>query len=190
MNLVTTADGEPHAVLIRAIEPIRGIDLMARRRRKPPDSRELTNGPGKLTNALAITGADYGRDLCGGRLYLEHSELPVGTNRPLAEDQRRLRRPLGIKAMALLRTRQPLRLGRAARLAGGSILHAASGRDTTITFLNVATTTGYSRRISATCAGATVGEMITTRGASLSDPVKRESNYLHADPAAPPECSS
>ncbi len=78
MNLVTTADGEPHAVLIRAIEPIRGIDLMARRRHKPPHSRELTNGPGKLTNALAITGADYGRDLCGGRLYLEHCELPVG----------------------------------------------------------------------------------------------------------------
>jgi len=78
LNLVTTADGEPHAVLIRAIEPLRGIPLMARRRRKPPDSRELTNGPGKLTNALAITGADYGRDLCGGRLYLEHSEVAVG----------------------------------------------------------------------------------------------------------------
>jgi len=78
MNLVTTADGEPHAVLIRAIEPLRGLDLMARRRRKPRDSRELTNGPGKLTNALAITGADYGRDLCGGRLYLEHCELAVG----------------------------------------------------------------------------------------------------------------
>ncbi|MGA7871753.1 MAG: DNA-3-methyladenine glycosylase [Candidatus Binatus sp.] len=78
MNLVTTADGEPHAVLIRALEPIRGIELMARRRRKPPDSRELTNGPGKLTNALAITGADYGRDLCGGRLYLEHCDLPLG----------------------------------------------------------------------------------------------------------------
>lgn len=78
MNLVTTAEGEPHAVLIRAIEPILGIDLMVQRRRKPPDSRELTNGPGKLTNALAITGADYGRDLCAGRLYLEHCELPVG----------------------------------------------------------------------------------------------------------------
>jgi DNA-3-methyladenine glycosylase len=78
LNLVTTADGEPHAVLIRAIEPLRGIDLMAQRRRKLPDSRELTNGPGKLTNALAITGADYGRDLCGGQLYLEQSELPVG----------------------------------------------------------------------------------------------------------------
>ena len=78
MNLVTGADGEPHAVLIRAIEPLRGIELMARRRRKAPDSRELTNGPGKLTNALAITGADYGRDLCGGRLYLEQCELAVG----------------------------------------------------------------------------------------------------------------
>ncbi len=78
MNIVTTADGVPHAVLIRAIEPLVGIDLMARRRRKPPDSRELTNGPGKLTNALAITGADYGRDLCGERLYLEISEVPVG----------------------------------------------------------------------------------------------------------------
>ncbi len=78
MNLVTTANGKPHAVLIRAIEPLRGIDLMARRRRKPPDSRELTNGPGKLTNALAITGDDYGRDLCGGGLYLENCDLPVG----------------------------------------------------------------------------------------------------------------
>jgi len=78
MNLVTGADGEPHAVLIRAIEPLRGIELMARRRRKAPDSREVTNGPGKLTDALAITGADYGRNLCGGRLYLEHCELPVG----------------------------------------------------------------------------------------------------------------
>ncbi len=78
MNIVTTADGKPHAVLIRAIEPLRGMDQMARRRNKSPDSRELTNGPGKLTNALAITGADYGRDLCGGQLYLEHSELAVG----------------------------------------------------------------------------------------------------------------
>jgi len=78
INLVTTAEGHPHAVLIRAIEPLRGLALMAWRRHKPLDSRELTNGPGKLTNALAITGADYGRDLCGGRLYLEHSDLPVG----------------------------------------------------------------------------------------------------------------
>ena len=78
MNLVTTGEGEPHAVLIRALEPLRGLDLMAYRRRKPPHSRELTNGPGKLTQALAITGDDYGRDLCADRLYLEDPGLPRG----------------------------------------------------------------------------------------------------------------
>lgn len=71
LNLVTTAAGQPHAVLIRALEPLRGLELMAQRRGKQPDSRELTNGPGKLAEALAITGDDYGRDLCGDELYLE-----------------------------------------------------------------------------------------------------------------------
>jgi DNA-3-methyladenine glycosylase len=51
---------------------------MALRRRKPADSRELTNGPGKLTQALAISGDDYGRDLCGEVLYLEDASLPRG----------------------------------------------------------------------------------------------------------------
>ena len=78
MNLVVAAEGEPHAVLIRALEPVRGIELMARRRAKPPHSRELTNGPGKLTHALAITGADYGRDLCGDELFLEQADRAVG----------------------------------------------------------------------------------------------------------------
>jgi DNA-3-methyladenine glycosylase len=78
MNLVTTAEGEPHAVLIRALEPLRATDLMSRRRRQPEHSRELTNGPGKLTQALAITGDDYGRDLCGAKLYLEDAGLPRG----------------------------------------------------------------------------------------------------------------
>jgi DNA-3-methyladenine glycosylase len=78
MNIVTTADGMPHAVLIRAIEPFKGLDLMVHRRGKSADSRQLTNGPGKLTNALAITGADYGRDLCGSELYLEPCAIPVG----------------------------------------------------------------------------------------------------------------
>lgn len=71
MNLVVASEGEPHAVLIRALEPVRGIDLMVRRRGKTSHSRDLTNGPGKLCAALAITGADYGRNLCGSVLYLE-----------------------------------------------------------------------------------------------------------------------
>lgn len=80
MNVVVALEGKPHAVLIRALEPVRGIELMARRRNKPATSRELSNGPGKLTRALAITGADYGRDLCGDELFLEESdaEIPRG----------------------------------------------------------------------------------------------------------------
>jgi len=70
MNIVVANAGEPHAVLIRALEPLRGIDLMAARRRRPATSRDLTNGPGKLAEAMAITGADYGRDLCDDVLYL------------------------------------------------------------------------------------------------------------------------
>jgi DNA-3-methyladenine glycosylase len=74
LNLVAGSLGEPHAVLIRALEPIRGLKLMADRRGKPVGSRELTNGPGKLTQALGITGALYGVDLCGDELFLEEPE--------------------------------------------------------------------------------------------------------------------
>lgn len=81
INLVAGAEGEPHAVLIRAIEPIRGIELMARRRKKLATSRELTSGPGKLTQALAITGQHYGIDLCGKELFLEVGERRAGVGR-------------------------------------------------------------------------------------------------------------
>jgi len=53
LNLVTTADGEPHAVLIRSIEPLRGLALMARRRGKSPPSSTrasyVTSEPGGPT---------------------------------------------------------------------------------------------------------------------------------------------
>lgn len=77
-NLVVASEGEPHAVLIRALEPVRGIELMALRRLRAAHDRALTNGPGKLTRALAITGADYGRDLCGDALFLEAAATPGG----------------------------------------------------------------------------------------------------------------
>ena len=44
----------------------------------PPESRELTNGPGKLTMAMGITGALYGHDLCGPVLFLEDTRRPAG----------------------------------------------------------------------------------------------------------------
>jgi DNA-3-methyladenine glycosylase len=69
-NLVVAAEGQPHAVLVRALEPVIGVDLMAKRRGFPADSVLLTNGPGKLCQALAITGAQYDRDLCRGSLFV------------------------------------------------------------------------------------------------------------------------
>lgn len=69
-NLVTGCEGEPHAVLVRAVEPVAGQRLMARRRGRDA-LHELTSGPGKLCAAFAIAGDDYGVDLCrGGTLYL------------------------------------------------------------------------------------------------------------------------
>jgi DNA-3-methyladenine glycosylase len=79
MNVIAATEGEPHGVLIRALEPVRGLELMAHRRGgNSVGARELTNGPGKLTQALGITGEDYGRDLCGERLFLQEADRPVG----------------------------------------------------------------------------------------------------------------
>ena len=55
-NAVTRAEHEPSAVLVRAIEPVRGLDLMRRRRPNVRRDTELTNGPGKLCLALGIDG--------------------------------------------------------------------------------------------------------------------------------------
>ena len=62
-NVVANVEGEPEAVLIRALEPRGGISLMEKRR-KTRDVKKLCSGPGKLCMALGITRAHYGVDLC------------------------------------------------------------------------------------------------------------------------------
>ena len=69
-NVVTRPAGRPEAVLIRALEPTDGIDLM-RRRRGMDDLRRLTNGPAKLCQAMAIGRDLNGVDLLGDELYIE-----------------------------------------------------------------------------------------------------------------------
>src|SRR5262245_4807983 len=75
VNLVTTAIDAPEAVLIRAVEPIEGIELMAHRRDLSPERRELTNGPGKLCEAFAIDARLYGADLTRRVLYLTEGSV-------------------------------------------------------------------------------------------------------------------
>jgi DNA-3-methyladenine glycosylase len=70
LNLVTTAVDVPHAVLLRAVEPIAGAELMEVRRGMPAARRELTNGPGKLCQAFAIERAHNGVDLTKPPLFL------------------------------------------------------------------------------------------------------------------------
>jgi DNA-3-methyladenine glycosylase len=61
-NAVTRGVGEPSAVLVRALEPLDGIELMRERRGSVRD-RDLTNGPAKLCESLGITGAFNGHPL-------------------------------------------------------------------------------------------------------------------------------
>jgi DNA-3-methyladenine glycosylase len=76
MNVVTRSKGIGEAVLIRALEPVEGIELMQKRRGKIPE-HELCRGPGRLTMALGITPADDGCSLFKGRLTI-HSPQSFG----------------------------------------------------------------------------------------------------------------
>ncbi len=72
-NVVTNAAETPHAVLIRAVEPVEGIELMRGRRQGQPD-RNLTKGPGKLCIAMGIDRNLDGADLLGEQVWLEAGE--------------------------------------------------------------------------------------------------------------------
>jgi DNA-3-methyladenine glycosylase len=80
-NVVVGQKGEPHAVLVRAIEPTIGVDLMAARRKMPPKSVQLANGPGKLCAALGLDRSAYGLDLTGSVLFLAPGDAgPIRTS--------------------------------------------------------------------------------------------------------------
>lgn len=80
LNFVCGPVGKPHAVLVRAIEPLRGHDLMGVRRQVDFTERALTNGPGKLCAALGVDKSAYGADLCArdAALFLAAHDAPTG----------------------------------------------------------------------------------------------------------------
>jgi DNA-3-methyladenine glycosylase len=73
-NVVCSPDGVGGAVLIRALEPLRGIDAMRRRRPNARRDEDLANGPGKLTRALGIGIAHNGVDLTKGPVTIHQPE--------------------------------------------------------------------------------------------------------------------
>jgi DNA-3-methyladenine glycosylase len=70
-NVVTNETDTPHAILVRALEPVEGIELMRERRHSHPD-HNLTSGPGKLCIAMGINRELDKADLLGERVWLEH----------------------------------------------------------------------------------------------------------------------
>jgi DNA-3-methyladenine glycosylase len=69
-NAVTRERGHGSAVLVRAIAPIDGVELMHRRRPKVKRDRDLTNGPGKLCLAMGIVGSMSGSSLRDGPIVI------------------------------------------------------------------------------------------------------------------------
>lgn len=91
LNVVAGPEGEAGAVLIRALRPVAGVELMLRRRtlwartrgKRSPDATDttaLTSGPGKLTIAMGIDLAENGRDLTRGSLYIGRGERVAGAD--------------------------------------------------------------------------------------------------------------
>ena len=73
---VNAKTGKLGAVLIRAVEPLEGIEIM-KKNRKTNDTKNLTNGPGKLTKAFGIDKRLNGLNLTGDELFIEDSDERV-----------------------------------------------------------------------------------------------------------------
>ena len=76
LNVLVKGGGADGIVLIRAVEPVAGIDLM-RQRRAQQALHALCSGPGKLTQAFGIAGADHEIDLARGKTGFRAAPVPV-----------------------------------------------------------------------------------------------------------------
>lgn len=79
VNVVTNVKGRADAILIRALEPISGIEWMMGRM-KTESSRRITSGPGKLTKALGIDRSLNGTKLDGPEIWIEDHKIKVKPN--------------------------------------------------------------------------------------------------------------
>ena len=79
-NVVTNRDGIPHAILIRAIEPLEGIDIMLKRRNMKKLLPRLTACPGILSQALGVSIYNSGISLLDNQIWIEDNSnnSPIG----------------------------------------------------------------------------------------------------------------
>lgn len=76
-NVVTNVEDTPHAILVRAIEPLEGIDVILKRRKRASLSKDITVGPGKVSEALGIKTTHTNLDLNGDVIWIEDRGIKV-----------------------------------------------------------------------------------------------------------------
>jgi DNA-3-methyladenine glycosylase len=79
-NVVTNQKDIPHAVLVRAIKPLKGIDEMLRRRQLVKPNEKMTSGPGTASQALGITTSLSGMSLHSDVIWIEDQGITVNEN--------------------------------------------------------------------------------------------------------------
>jgi DNA-3-methyladenine glycosylase len=85
-NVVTNQDGVADAVLIRALEPTVGADVMLERM-KAKSVLRITSGPGKLTKALGIDRSLNGKYLLGSEVWIEDAGTKIGRSKIVASER-------------------------------------------------------------------------------------------------------
>lgn len=74
-NIVTSVENEPHAVLVRAIEPLIGQEIMELRRNMPFTKSAISSGPGSAAKALGIDRSFNKKELTGEEIWLEDHKI-------------------------------------------------------------------------------------------------------------------
>jgi len=82
-NVITNKKDIPHAILIRALEPLEGIDYMLKRSGKPTADYTITKGPGNLSRALGMSKIHTGGDLFSEEIFIEDDGLRYKKNQIL-----------------------------------------------------------------------------------------------------------
>jgi len=86
-NVVTNREGSPEAVLVRALEPLAGIEAMKLRRSIHNNDLHLTSGPGKLTKALGIGRSFNGKSLLDDEIWIEDPGTKVADQNIVANER-------------------------------------------------------------------------------------------------------
>lgn len=86
-NVVTNLEAVPEAVLIRALEPVTGLEEMVERRSLAGDNLHLTSGPGKLTKALGIGRSFNGKFLLDDEIWIEDSGMRLAKSKIVASER-------------------------------------------------------------------------------------------------------